>query len=40
MPAVSSSRIRAVCAIAIGLAAPVLTQYGDLIARLTGLSRS
>ncbi|WP_283818268.1 hypothetical protein [Bradyrhizobium guangxiense] len=30
----------AVCAIAIGLAGPVLTQYGDLIARLTGLSRS
>ena len=30
----------AVCAIAIGLAGPVLTQYGDIIARLTGLSRS
>ncbi|MDA9467016.1 sodium:calcium antiporter [Bradyrhizobium sp. CCBAU 53415] len=30
----------ALCAIAIGLAGPVLTQYGDVIARLTGLSRS
>lgn len=30
----------AVCAVAIGLAGPVLTQYGDVIARLTGLSRS
>lgn len=30
----------ALCAIAIGLAGPFLTQYGDVIARLTGLSRS
>jgi cation:H+ antiporter len=30
----------ALCAILIGLAGPVLTQYGDVIARLTGLSRS
>ena len=29
-----------VCAALIGLAGPVLTQYGDIIARLTGLSRS
>jgi len=30
----------ALCAVLIGLAGPVLTQYGDVIARLTGLSRS
>lgn len=30
----------AVCAALIGLAGPVLTRYGDVIARLTGLSRS
>jgi len=30
----------AVCAALIGMAGPVLTQYGDIIARLTGLSRS
>ena len=30
----------AVCAAMIGLAGPVLTHYGDVIARLTGLSRS
>jgi cation:H+ antiporter len=30
----------AFCAVLIGLAGPVLTQYGDVIARLTGLSRS
>lgn len=30
----------AVCVIMIGLAGPVMTQYGDVIARLTGLSRS
>jgi cation:H+ antiporter len=30
----------AICAIVIGLAGPVMTQYGDIIARLTGLSRS
>jgi cation:H+ antiporter len=30
----------AVCAALIGVAGPVLTQYGDIIARLTGLSRS
>ena len=29
-----------ICAALIGLAGPVLTQYGDIIARLTGLSRS
>ncbi|HZD90393.1 MAG TPA: hypothetical protein VE224_09865, partial [Pseudolabrys sp.] len=28
------------CAALIGLAGPVLTQYGDIIARLTGVSRS
>jgi cation:H+ antiporter len=30
----------AICVALIGLAGPVLTQYGDVIARLTGLSRS
>jgi cation:H+ antiporter len=30
----------AFCVLLIGLAGPVLTQYGDIIARLTGLSRS
>jgi len=30
----------AVCAALIGMAGPVLAQYGDIIARLTGLSRS
>jgi cation:H+ antiporter len=30
----------AVCILLIGLAGPVLTQYGDVISRLTGLSRS
>jgi cation:H+ antiporter len=30
----------AVCILLIGLAGPVLTQYGDIISRLTGLSRS
>ena len=30
----------AVCAELIGLADPALTRYGDVIARLTGLSRS
>jgi cation:H+ antiporter len=30
----------AVCAALIGVAGPVLTRYGDVIARLTGLSRS
>lgn len=30
----------AICAAAIGLAGPVLTHYGDVIARLTGLSRT
>ena len=30
----------ALCVALIGLAGPVLTQYGDMIARLTGLSRS
>jgi len=30
----------AVCAALIGFAGPVLTRYGDIIARLTGLSRS
>jgi len=30
----------AVCVVLIGMAGPVLTQYGDIIARLTGLSRS
>lgn len=30
----------AVCAALIGLAGPVLTHYGDIIARLTGLSRT
>jgi cation:H+ antiporter len=30
----------ALCVALIGLAGPVLTQYGDIIARLTGLSRS
>ncbi len=30
----------AICVALIGLAGPVLTQYGDLIARLTGMSRS
>jgi cation:H+ antiporter len=30
----------AICAAAIGLAGPLLTRYGDVIARLTGLSRS
>jgi cation:H+ antiporter len=30
----------AICVVLIGLAGPVLTQYGDIIARLTGLSRS
>ncbi len=29
-----------ICAVLIGVAGPVLTQYGDIIARLTGLSRS
>jgi cation:H+ antiporter len=29
-----------VCAAMIGVAGPVLTHYGDIIARLTGLSRS
>src|SRR3972149_1556426 len=28
------------CAALIGIAGPVLTRYGDMIARLTGLSRS
>jgi cation:H+ antiporter len=30
----------ALCAVLIAMAGPVLTQYGDIIARLTGLSRS
>ena len=30
----------ALCALLIGAAGPVLTHYGDVIARLTGLSRS
>jgi cation:H+ antiporter len=30
----------ALCVVLIGLAGPVLTQYGDIIARLTGLSHS
>lgn len=30
----------AVCAALIGAAGPVLTHYGDVIARLTGLSRT
>lgn len=30
----------ALCVVLIGLAGPVLTQYGEIISRLTGLSRS
>lgn len=40
MPALLPWLKLAVCAGLIGLAGPVLTRYGDVIARLTGLSRS
>ena len=30
----------AFCVLLIGLAGPALTRYGDIISRLTGLSRS
>ncbi len=30
----------AICAVLIGMAGPLLTRYGDIIARRTGLSRS
>lgn len=30
----------ALCVLLIGLAGPVITRYGDIISRLTGLSRS
>jgi cation:H+ antiporter len=30
----------AICAALIGIAGPALTHYGDIIARLTGLSRT